>query len=269
MSLRELVHREIKKVNPMTTIGDTARMMRLYKIGSVFIEEDGQFIGIITESDIVRKVLTKGIPFESPSRIGMNSPLIEIDIDRSVIEANHLMHFNGIRHLSVSEKGKIIGMISVRDLVRHFSTEKEGPLFAMSDIFKPLTVLTHRDIQTIDGSASARDAAQKMEEKKVGSLIVTEEGGYAGIITETDLVRKVVGYGLAPSKIPVGVMMNTPIVSIDISQSIQEANEMMATKGVRHLAVTEGGQVIGILSIRDLIGMISIRDLPRFFSTQR
>ncbi len=269
MSLKELTHSDVKKTGPMTTLVETARMMRRYKIGSVFVEEGGRYIGIVTESDLVRKGLTKEVPLETHARSLMHAPLIDIDIEKTPIEANHLMHLNGIRHLAVSEKGKIVGMISVRDLVRHFSLDKKSPLHAMTDIVKPLTVLVHRDIQTVEASATAQEAARRMDEKKIGSLLVTDEGRYVGILTETDLIRKVISYGLTASKIPVGVIMNTPILDIDLSRTIQEANEIMATKGVRHLAVTERGEIIGILSIRDLIGMISIRDLPRFFSNQK
>lgn len=269
MSLKTLVHRDIKAIAPTTTIVDTAKLMRRCKIGSAFVEEAGKYVGIVTEADLVRKALTKELVYETPAREVMSSPLIDIDIDQSVIDANHLMHFNGIRHLGISENGKVVGMISVRDLVHHFSTDKQSPLNTMGDVLKPLTVITHREIHTIDAAASTQEAAGRMSEKKVGSMIVLDEGAYIGIVTETDLVRKVIGYGLAPSRIPVGVIMNTPIVDIEISRSIQDANELMATKGIRHLAVTELGKIVGVLSIRDLIGMISIRDLPRFFSAKK
>lgn len=269
MSLRGLIHRDIRTAPPLTTLIDVARMMRQFNIGSMFIEENEKIIGIVTESDLVRKALTKGLPLDTSARLLMNAPLIEADIEKSVMEANHLMHFNGIRHLAVSEEGKVVGVLSVRDLVRHFSSDGDSPLNKMGDILKPLTVMIHRDIQTIDVSASAQAAAKKMEEKKIGSLMVAEGGIFTGMLTETDLVRKVVSYGLAASQIPVGALMNTPIIDIDVNASIQEANKTMATKGVRHLAVTEEGKIVGILSIRDLIGMISIRDLPRFFGSQK
>lgn len=268
MPLKELIHREIQKIGPAASIAEAAKMMRQLKIGSLFVEENGHFTGIVTESDLVRKAVTRDIPFETPARTVMNAPLVGIDIEKSVIEANHLMHMNGIRHLAVSENGKVVGMISVRDLVRHFASDRESPLHQMGDILQPLTVLIRREIETIEAAASSRDAARKMDAKKIGSIIVTEGGDYVGIATESDLVRKVIGYGLSPSTIPVGAIMNTPIVDIDISRSIHEVNEIMATKGVRHLGVTERGKIVGILSIRDLIGMISIRDYPRFLSAQ-
>ena len=273
MSLKKLMHRTIRKTDTETTIGDAARLMRHYKIGSVFIEEGERFVGIVTESTLVRKVLTGDVDYREPVTRIMDAPLISIDAEKSAIEANHLMHFNGIRHLGVSEAGKVVGVISVRDLVRHFSADPDGPLAAMSEVVHPLTVLVHRDIQSIAASASARDAAQKMTEKKIGALMITEtiSGGrhYVGIITETDLVRKVIGQGLDAAKVQVGTLMTRPVVDIDISRPLEDANALMSEAGVRHLSVSEGGMIVGILSIRDLIGMISLRDLPRFFRQKR
>ncbi len=263
MTLEGIVHRNLKKTDPETTLGDAARMMGHYKIGSILIEEQGCFTGIITEGTLVRKGLTQTLSYQTPVRIVMDVPLISIDIQQTVIEANHLMHLNGIRHLGVLQKGQVVGIISVRDLVRHFASDANGPLHQMYDIFQPLTALMHRDIQTLDVTASVQVAAQKMAEKKIGSLVVTRDGEPIGMVTETDLVRKVIGKGWATDGV-VGEIMNSPILGIDLARSLQEVNEMMATHKVRHLAVTESGKMIGILSVRDLIGMISLRDLPRF-----
>lgn len=266
MTLSELASREIKATSPSTTIFKVAEGMRLRKIGSLFIEENGQYIGIVTDSDLIRKVLTKNIPYDTPVRDIMHSPILEVDIEKSLVEANHLMHLNGIRHLAISEKGRIVGLVSVRDIVQHFYSDQNSTLDKMEDIYNPLSVLTRRNIQTISGSASCREAAQKMTGSKIGSLLISEGEQYSGIVTETDLTRKVIGFNLSATDIPAGAVMNTPIVDIDISRSLLEATEKMAVQGIRHLAVREGKVIVGILSIRDLIGMISIRDLPRFLS---
>ncbi|MBN4054088.1 CBS domain-containing protein [Nitrospira defluvii] len=269
MSLRALTNREIIKIGPEETISDAAHVLRHFKIGSVFVAENEEYIGIMTESDLVRKVVTKGFPPETAVSQVMCTPLIQIDIEKSVIEANHLMRFNEIRHLGISENGKVVGLISVRDIVHFFSNEPNGPVSAIGEVFKPLEVLTHRDIQTIDPSASVKEAAKKMTEYKIGSLLVAEEGAYIGIVTESDIVQKVIGYDLSPSLITVGVVMNTPIIDVNIVSSVQTAIDLMSRKRIRHLAVIEEGNIVGILSIRDLIGLISVRDLPRFFSNQR
>ncbi|MBT5062411.1 MAG: CBS domain-containing protein, partial [Verrucomicrobia bacterium] len=96
---------------------------------------------------------------------------------------------------------------------------------------------------------------------KIGALFVKEEGKYVGIVTESDMIRKVISYDLDPTSIPVGVIMNSPIIDIDLSASVKSATETMARKGIRHLAVSSESEIIGILSIRDLIGMISVHGL--------
>ncbi|VAX32656.1 hypothetical protein MNBD_NITROSPIRAE01-1129 [hydrothermal vent metagenome] len=266
MTLSDLIHREIIKIVSTASITDAAQLMREKKIGSVFVEEAGEYVGVVTDSDLVRKVFTKDLSFESPVTQVMGSPLIEIDIEKSVMDANHLMYFNEIRHLAISEKGKVVGMISVRDIVHCFLSTAAGPMSEMGDVIKPLTVLTHRNIQTIDASCPAREAAWQMAKSKIGSLVVTDKDIYTGIVTEADLVRKVIGYHLDAAEIPVGVIMNTPIVDVDINASVHVATELMESKGIRHLGVSEDGKIVGVLSIRDLIGMIAVRDLPRFFS---
>jgi CBS domain-containing protein len=265
MSLFELLHTEIVYLPPSATLLESATLMRRHKIGSIFVREDDSYTGILTEGDLVRKGLARSVPLESPIHKLMSSPIIEIDVNRSPLEANHLMHFNGIRHLAISKERKIIGMLSVRDLVRYFSEEQSGPAQSLNDIYQPLSILVHREIVSVPVQASVLRAAGLLKEKRIGSLAVVEGGNYVGIITETDLVRKAMAFGLDPEVIPVGAIMNPPI-DIDINCSIMQASQMMASRGVRHLAVSEKGKIIGILSIRDLIGMISIRDLPRFFA---
>jgi CBS domain-containing protein len=263
MTLKGLVHRSIKKTDPEATLGDAARMMGHYKIGSLLIEDGGHFVGIITEGNLVRKGLTHGVSYQTPASAIMDAPLISIDIHQSPIEANHLMHLNGIRHLAVQQEGVVVGVLSVRDLVRHFASDADSPLYRMRDVFQPLTALMQRNIQGLDRTASVQEAAQKMASKQIGALVVTQGGRRVGLITETDLVRQVIGKGRT-ADVAVSEIMNAPILGIDLSRTLQEANDMMAEHKVRHLAVTEKGEMVGILSVRDLIGMISLRDLPRF-----
>jgi len=266
MSLRKLTQRDIKKVAPTCLLSDAAKEMQTAKIGSIFIEEGNRFTSVITETDFIRKAIAGDLPSDTTNCSIISSPLIDIDIEKSPRDANHLMHFNGVRHLAVSENGQVVGLLSVRDLVRHFLEDADSPLTEMTDIFEPLTVLMHHDIHSIEETASVKEAAKKMASKKVGSLIITAKGISVGIVTETDLVRKVIGCNLSPETLPVGDIMNAPIIDIDKTASLREANKVMAANGIRHLIVTDAGKMIGILSIRDIIGMVSIRDLPRFFS---
>ncbi len=117
----------------------------------------------------------------------------------------------------------------------------------------PLSLLMHRDIESISPRASVREAAEKMRTKKVGALLVREWGKDVGVISESDFVRKIIALGKDPNATQVVEIMNYPLISIDIDQNAQDANDLMAEKRIRHLFVTQKGEVVGILSVRDLV----------------
>jgi len=117
----------------------------------------------------------------------------------------------------------------------------------------PLALLMHRDLQEISPKATVRDAAKQMRDKRIGSLLVSEGMERIGIVSETDFVRKALAEGLNPDTTPVEKIMSQPVIGIDIDKTAKEANDLMATKGVRHLAVTDKGKIVGIISVRDLV----------------
>jgi CBS domain-containing protein len=103
-----------------------------------------------------------------------------------------------------------------------------------------------------------------MAEKQIGALLVTEADELVGIVTESDLVRKVVARGEESRAVRVRSVMSSPLIRIDINRTVRDASGLMASHRVRHLAVLDQHKVVGILSIRDLVRMVSVRDRPRF-----
>ena len=85
-----------------------------------------------------------------------------------------------------------------------------------------------------------------------------------GIVTETDLVRKVIASRLPASSTSVRSVMNYPLIQIAINCTGRDASRLMAKERIRHRAVTEEDKVMGLLSVRDLIKMVGVRDKPRF-----
>jgi signal-transduction protein with cAMP-binding, CBS, and nucleotidyltransferase domain len=119
----------------------------------------------------------------------------------------------------------------------------------------PVKRVMARNIVTVDKQATAMEVAGIMDSKNVGSVLVVDKGNgeFVGIVTERDIVRKVVAKGLDGSSYLVKGVMSSPVVTIESTKTIFEAGDLMDQKRVRHLAVTEGGEVVGVVSIRDLI----------------
>jgi CBS domain-containing protein len=122
----------------------------------------------------------------------------------------------------------------------------------------------HTTMETIASERTVLEAVQTMAEKRIGSLLVLEAGEMVGIVTETDVVRKVIASHLPANSTLVGAVMNYPLIHIDINRTVRDASRLMAEKRIRHLAVKEDNKVVGLLSVRDLVKMVSVRDKPRF-----
>ena len=116
-------------------------------------------------------------------------------------------------------------------------------------------------IIAIDRAISVRHAAKIMRDTGIGSVLVTWDKVIIGIVTDTDICRRLVGMGLAPDLTPVEHIMTAPVLKIDENKTIRDANDMMAREHVRHLGVSRDGKLVGMISVRDLVTFVS--NLPR------
>lgn len=267
-AVKDFMRRYLEVVPQATTVAAAAERMDTRRIGCLLVEADDPKsgpCGIMTESDLVRKVLAEGLdPTVTMVDRVMVSPILTIAGDRFMLDASHVMETSHVRHLCVAEAGEIVGIISVRDLVRSFVDVESGPVCELDMVYRPLSVLMATALATIHSEASLLAAAQLMREKRIGSLLTVEAGEIVGIVTERDLVRKGLVSNRDARNIHVSAVMSSPLINIDVNRTIRDASKVMAEQGVRHLTVTENGKIVGVISIRDLVKMVSIRDRPRF-----
>ncbi len=269
--IQDIMHPGLEVIGRAVTIVAAAERMRAGRIGSLLVrgpDDAGEGMGlegIVTETDLVRKVLAKEVAAQTATvDTIMTSPLLTIAPDRPILDASHLMELNHVRHLCVSNGERIVGLVSVRDLVRYFVNAKAGPIRDLDDVYRPLSILMRTGIEKIASQASLLSAARVMADKRIGSLIVADKAEMVGIVTESDIVRNALPYDLDSTVTTVGSIMNQPLIDIDINRTVHDASELMAEKGIRHLVVTDQHKIVGVLSVRDLIKMVSVRDRPRF-----
>ena len=263
--------RDLESVSQETSGVIAARRMSSRRIGCLVVHSNDEgsstpnIVGLISETDLVRKVMAQGHPASSMTAAKiMASPLLTIAPDRTMLDASHFMEQHGVRHLCVSSGEEIVGLISIRDIVKHFVYAKSGPIRDLDDVYRPLSVLMKKTIEKIDREETVLTAAKQMANKRIGALLVNEGGEAKGIVTERDLVQKVLARGQDAGQVEVGTVMTVPLINIDINRTVHDASDLMAEKGIRHLPVIENHKIVGILSVRDLIKMIAARDRPRF-----
>lgn len=113
--------------------------------------------------------------------------------------------------------------------------------------------IMRKDPKRIPYTMSVRNAAKKMRDERIGSLLVEKNEELVGIITDTDVVRRAVAGGADLNKLTVQDIMTSPIATIEAMRTVQDAHDMMGDLGVRHLGVTEQGKLVGLISVRDLL----------------
>lgn len=111
-------------------------------------------------------------------------------------------------------------------------------------------------LRTIDRDDTVRRASQLMRDHKIGCLLVTKDE-VLGIVTETDLTRRVMAEGMNPEQTPIRRVMTSPILNIGAEATLLDANDLMAKKGIRHLGVERDGQLVGLVSVRDLLNFLT------------
>ena len=114
---------------------------------------------------------------------------------------------------------------------------------------------------TVDRDTDSKTAATLMRDRNIGSLLVTRNTEVVGIVTDTDLVRRLVAVGADPAKTPVEQIMSAPIQTIDENKTLLDANDLMAREHLRHLGVTRDNKLVGMISVRDLV--VFLTNLPR------
>ena len=108
-------------------------------------------------------------------------------------------------------------------------------------------------VLSIGPSDTVLDAARLMNERKIGSLIVMDEGRLIGIITERDMLQRVLVTRRDPAGVSVGEVMTTEVLCCQPHTTIEEARGVMKNRRIRHLPVLDDGErLLGLISIGDL-----------------
>ncbi|RMH07685.1 MAG: CBS domain-containing protein [Nitrospirae bacterium] len=113
----------------------------------------------------------------------------------------------------------------------------------------------------VDRDVDVRTAARIMRDHDIGSVFVTRQDTVIGILTDTDVVRRLVADGADPTHTTVEQIMSAPIVMIDENKTLLDANDLMAKEHIRHLGVSRDGKLCGLISVRDLV--VFLTNLPR------
>jgi CBS domain-containing protein len=124
---------------------------------------------------------------------------------------------------------------------------------AKTPLDDPISKYMNPELVTIDINNSVWEAAKLMKEYKVGSVFVTQNDNPVGILTERDVLYKIVAEDLPSAHVLLRKVMSSPLVSIDADSPARSAIELMRDKGFRRLLVTSQGKPAGLVTQDDLV----------------
>ncbi len=113
----DYMHREIKTISADASLREAGQAMADNRVGALLVVRGQEYVGIISEKRLTREGMAKGLnPETTQVQSIMRPEPIGIEGDRSVKEAQAMMKTRGVRHLVVTEKGKIVGMVALATL---------------------------------------------------------------------------------------------------------------------------------------------------------
>jgi formate/nitrite transporter len=105
----------------------------------------------------------------------------------------------------------------------------------------------------VDPDTTVAEVVKIMNQQGTGSVLVGEPGGATGIVSEADIVRRVVALEKDSANVKVDQIMTSPLISVNIATPVYEIYRTMADHHIRHLLITDGGKQVGFISVKDLI----------------
>ena len=125
-TVAQAMRKDLKKTISATSVREAATLMRDDRVGSLLVEISGEVVGIVTETDIVRRAVAQGSDLSKMTVESiMTTPIATIESTRTIQDAHDMMGDLGVRHLGVTTGGTLVGLISVRDLLIFFKSFSE------------------------------------------------------------------------------------------------------------------------------------------------
>jgi CBS domain-containing protein len=127
--------------------------------------------------------------------------------------------------------------------------------FGRRDFMGISTVLNNkgRAVAAVAPDSSVAEIVAVLVERRIGAVLVVEDGRPVGIVSERDIIRCLATHGGNVLGLGAREVMTAPVITIRLQDSLSDAMELMTDRRIRHLPVVESGQLVGIVSIGDLV----------------
>ena len=247
-TIKDILLYEGVSVNSGDSISTTIAVMYKNKHGVVVVLSNDLPIGIITERDILHTMdesYDASLPIES---ILESYHLITVNGERSIEYSLHILIDNNIRRLIViNDTGEFLGVVTQDILIQYLEDDSFKTNILVSSFIQK-----DRELISLNKSQTLSQALHTMNDNNIGSIIATDdENNPVGIITERDVVF--IAKNRVDLSTKISEIMSSPIISVKSSQNVKDVIELMKSKKIRRVLVTDSDEkIVSILDIRDI-----------------
>jgi len=248
LEVADVMSGDVISISPDEAVASAAKVMSENNISCIVVLDGDDLAGILTERDFLEKVGggEKDFAKRKVAEI-MSSPVESVCPGSPVFEASKLMGENGIKRLPVVEEGSVVGIVTQTNLIR---------ASASYGMWRDVTEIMSGDVATVEKGASVAEAAEVMTSRKISCIVVMEAEKVAGVLTERDLLMRVIGMEKDPAAVRTEEVMSSPAMSVAPDSSILSASWIMERMGIRRLVVIDDNQLRGIVTQTDIFRVV-------------
>lgn len=248
LEVADVMSRDVISVSPDEAVPSAAKVMSDNNIPCIVVLDGDDLVGILTERDFLEKVGGKEKDFAKRKVAEiMSSPVETVGRGSPVFEASKLMGEKGIKRLPVVEEGSVVGIVTQTDLIR---------ASASYGMWRDVTEIMSRDVARVKKAASVAEATEVMTGRKISCIVVMEADEVAGVLTERDLLTRVIAPQRDPATVRAEEVMSSPATSVAPDCSILSASWIMERMGIRRLVVIDDNQLRGIVTQTDIFRVV-------------
>jgi PAS domain S-box-containing protein len=244
LEIKDVMNKNVITIASDETVISAAKLMSENNVSCIVVVDNGNVVGILTEKDLLACIAGKNDNLERTTLTEvMSCPVKSIPPDFSVFDASKFMEAERIKRLPILARKKLVGIVTQTDLTRALTSYS---------MWKDVVEIMSSDMAVIQTKATIAEAAKIMNSRNISCVVVLEGRKVRGIITEKDILKKVIVFQKDPNRTKAEEVMSSPVTTIPTNYSVFSACKTMDKMHVRRLLVMEDEQLCGIVTQTDI-----------------
>ncbi|MHC4286195.1 MAG: sigma 54-interacting transcriptional regulator, partial [Planctomycetota bacterium] len=244
LKVRDVMRKDMITNSPGESVLSAARTMCESNSSCIVVFDNDSLAGILTETDLLKRIASGEKDYSKITMAEtMSSPVETVPADLPVIEAIKIMEDKHVKRLPVLQEKQLVGIITQTDLTQ---------LLASAALWRNVIEIMSLDVAGIQRKASVADAAEVMTSRHISCTVALEEDEVVGILTERDLLKRVVSQEKTPADVKLEEVMSSPVISVPPDCPVFTASRIMENLDIRRLVVTEDKHLCGIVTQTDI-----------------